>query len=593
MRPPALEREREPLAQIFHDTVSGYLRALPPSTRRLWLLVPVTGALAGVGAVALVRLLHLVETLAWGPGAALLDQARHAGPLRRVGLPLVGGALLVVTGLLFRGASAGHGTSGIVEAIWARRGRVALMPALLAGVLAIVVVGLGASLGREGALIYCGAAVASFLGRRFRLRVDQQKLLVACGATAGIAAAYNTPLGGALFGLEVLLGGLSLELYGPLIVASVTATLVSRALLFDHPTFVIPDYRLHHPAELGAYVVVGLGVGALAGLFVRTVEASARAAQSAPPWLRRLLPLFGLGLVGVAGLAFPELYGNGYDAANLALEGALPLHLLFLLPLLKLVLSAACASFGAPGGLFTPSLFIGALGGGAVGALGHRLWPALIPESGACALVGMGAILAGSTHATLAAALLLFELTGSYDLILPLLMACVLATAVSRRITAESIYTAPLKRRGVDLPRILQPAWMQHEGVRALVRRAVVRVPPDARLDEVLLAMVGLREGEALYVVDRDQRLRGAVDLAALREAIAEQPDLSLLIGADVMRPASAVSIDASLWEVTRLALAAGAGDLPVVSPREDGRFVGVISIPEVLAAARRDRGAP
>ncbi len=208
--------------------------------------------------------------------------------------------------------------------------------------------------------------------------------------------------------------------------------------------------------------------------------------------------------------------------------------------------------------------------------------------SGGYVLVGMAAILAGSTHATLAAALMLFELTGSYELILPLLGASVVATAVSRTLTGESIYTAPLRRRGVELPRITRPVWMQREGVRRLVREDPVRVRPSARFPAVLLAFAQLADGEPLFVVDDGGRLRGAITTDAVRDVLADQPELELIIAADLMGPTATVSVDASLWEGTRRALAADAPRLAVLAPREGQRFVGTLAIADVLKAAAR-----
>src|SRR5581483_6988519 len=219
-------------------------------------------------------------------------------------------------------------------------GRIALRWAIGRGLLSLVIVAMGASLGREGALVYFGAAAGSWLGRRFQLDGDQLKLLVACGASAGIAAAYNTPIGGALFGLEVFLGGLALALYGPIIFAPAAATLISRALLVDHPSYENPHYRLTHPAERAVYLAVGVVLGGVSALFVRTVELTSRLAKAVRPSLRRVLPIFALGLVGVVGIFYPEVYGNGYDTVNLALAGTLPLTLLVILPVLKLVLSS-------------------------------------------------------------------------------------------------------------------------------------------------------------------------------------------------------------------------------------------------------------
>ncbi len=576
------------LGRTFHDTLSGYLRGLSPHSRRFWLLVPLTGAIAGLAAVGSVHYLQLIQRLGWGEPDDLLRGARAASWLRRLTVPAIGGVVLVAIELLLHAQPQGHGTSHLIEAIWVRQGKVRLRSAIAHGLLCLTVVGLGASLGREGALVYFGAATGSWLGRRFGIEGDQLKLLVACGASAGIAAAYNTPIGGALFALEVFLGGLALDLYGPLIFASVTATLISRALLFDHPSYVIPHYRLEHASELLLYLVLGVIIGGLSAVLVTTVEVSTKWVAALPRRLKRFLPIPALVLVGAVGIFYPEVFGNGYFTVNQALAGGLALQLLLILPLLKLLCSTLCASAGVPGALFTPSLYIGGLAGGAFGVAAHHLFPNVVGSTGGYVLVGMGAILAGSTHATLAAALLLFELTGSYDLILPLLAASVVATAVSRSITPESIYTAPLKRRGVELPRIARPAWMQREGVRSLVRDDAPRVPLDASLETVLLKLAQLGDGDELYAIDAAGGLRGAISLEAVRQVLAEQPELRLIVAADLLHATPAVSVDASLWDVTRRALASGTGHLPVLSPREGNRFVGTISIREILAAAAK-----
>jgi CIC family chloride channel protein len=589
MRPaPPTRAPRPRLARVFHDTLSGYLRELSPATRRFWILVPLTGAIAGVGAVLGVHFMHLVQALAWGARGSLLDVTLAAPWWRRLAVPIGAGVIITVVSLLLGQAAEGHGTSEILESIWVRSGRVRLRAAVTRGFLTLVAVAMGASVGREGALIYFGAAAASWIGRRANLDSDPLKLLVACGTSAGIAAAYNTPIGGALFGLEVFLGGLALELYGPIIFATVTATLISRALLEDHPSYVIPPYKLNHPVELPLYLVLGALVGVVSAMFVRTVETTARWAHRVPARWRRAMPIVAMALVGLGGLVYPQLYGNGYDTVNQALVGVLPLGLVLTLPLLKMVLSTVCVSGGVPGGLLTPSLFVGALAGGAFGWLAHALFPHAVPSTGGYVLVGMAAILAGSTHATIAAALMLFEMTGSYGVILPLLAACVVSAVVSRVLAPESIYTAPLKRMGVELPRITRPAWMQRTGVRSLVRGDAPKVSPSTRLRDVVVRMSTMREGDALFVVGDNDELLGIITLDSLRDVLAELPDLDLIVAADVMERAGAVSVDASLWEATRRALAAESSRLPVVSPREGNRFVGTLAIPDVLAAARR-----
>ncbi len=587
--PPLAPRAPQPrLARVFHDTLGGYLRELSPPSRRFWVLVPLTGIIAGIGDVAGVHFMQAVQALAWHGSGSLLDVTQAAPAWRRVVVPVGAGVIIVLVSLLIGAAAEGHGSSEILESIWVRSGRVPLRAAVARGFLTRVAVAMGASVGREGALIYFGAAAASWIGRRANVDADQLKLLVACGASAGIAAAYNTPIGGALFGLEVFLGGLSLELYGPIIFATVSATLISRTLLEDHPSYVIPPYKLQSARELVLYLVLGALVGVVSALFVRVVDATARLPKLVGERLRRFLPIGALAILGVAGIFYPQLYGNGYDTVNMALVGALPLGLILALPLLKLAVSALCASSGVPGGLFTPSLFIGALTGAAFGTAAHWLWPHVVPSTGGYVLVGMAAILAGSTHATMAAALMLFEMTGSYGVILPLLAACVVSATVSRALAPESIYTAPLKRKGVELPRITRPAWMQRTGVRSLVRADAPKVEPQTRLADVVSKMATLAEGDDLFVVAEAGDLLGVISLETLREVLADLPDLELVVAADIMERAGPVSVDASLWEATRRALAAESTRLPVISPREGNRFVGTLAIPDVLAAARR-----
>jgi CIC family chloride channel protein len=587
MSPTARAPQRTRLSRVFHDTLTSYLRELPPSSRRFWVLVPLTGAIAGVGAVAGVHFLNLVQRLAWGGSGSLLAVTSAAPWPRRLLVPTAAGVIITLVSLLLGQSAEGHGSAEILEAIWVRRGRVRLRVAVARGILTLLAVAMGASIGREGALIYFGAAAASWLGRRANVDADQLKLLVACGASAGMAAVYNTPIGGSLFGLEVFLGGLALELYGPIIFASVTATLISRTLLEDHPSYVIPPYRLNHPSELPLYLLLGVLVGVVSALFVRTVETTSRLASMVPTRWRRALPIVSLSLVGAVGIALPQIYGNGYDTVNQALVGALPIGLVLGLPLIKLSLSALVASSGVPGGLFTPSLFVGALTGAAFGAAAHFLFPNIVPSTGGYVLVGMAAILAGSTHATLAGALMMFEMTGSYGVILPLLAGSVVSAAVSRALISESIYTAPLKRKGVELPRLARPAWMQRAGVRSLVRADAPVVAPSAKLADVTLAASGLRDGEELFVVDANGALQGVISLDTLREVLADLPDLELVVAADVMQRPAPISVDASLWEATRRALAAQSPRVPVVSPREGNRFLGTLASSDVLAAAR------
>src|SRR5512140_871987 len=314
-----------PERPIYYRSLQEFLRQLPGASQRFWVLVVATGVVSGLGAVGLLALLNLVKRLAWGDAATFAAAFAASSPGRRIAVPALAGLLVAVMMPLVRGRLRGHGTSGIIEAIWLQRGRLPLQRSILRGVVSIVAVGMGASLGREGALLQTGAASGSWLARRFQLSGGRTRLLVACGAASGIAAAYNVPIGGALFGLEVLLGSFALELLGPIVVSCVTATMIARLFLGASPTYAVPDYQLLRPSEL----LLGLALSPLFGLasaiYVRVMGWVEGQLDRLPRWAQPALPPAALALLGLAALRWPPVLGNGFDTVHEVLLGKVPL----------------------------------------------------------------------------------------------------------------------------------------------------------------------------------------------------------------------------------------------------------------------------
>lgn len=562
--------------------------AMPQSSagmKRFWVLVVLTGAFGGVSAAVLVTFMRFVQALAWGSAEeAFLNAVSAVSWGRRLLVPLSAGVLVTLAALVFRSPLRGHGTAGIIESIWTRSGKMSLPRTMSRAVVSITAVALGAPLGREGALLQTGAASASWLGTRLKLSPDQLRLLVGCGAAAGIAAAYNVPIGGALFGLEVLLGSLALELFGPIVLSCVVATLVSRVLIADHPAYIIPHYAMSSPAELVLPLIMGPLIGAASAGYVRTIQAFSATLEAMPRSLSTVLPILAMLAVGLAATWYPQLLGNGYDTVNAALLGKVSLTLLIVLPLLKMVVTATAAGAGVPGGLFTPSLFFGALLGGAFGSLVHHFFPSVQP--GTYALLGMGGVLAGTTHASVSAILIIFEMTGNYGVVLPLMLVCVISAAVSRVIYGDSLYTGVLRKRNVPVPGAVQPQWLTARPVSSLMTTELQTVETTAPIHEVLAELLELPSGRDLYVVHRDGRFAGMVLLDAVKAYL---PDHSLLLDStarDVMRVESPINKDASLSEAAaRFAHARELERLPVVDQR--GRLVGVLSKSDVLKQAR------
>ncbi|HEX2568094.1 MAG TPA: chloride channel protein [Polyangia bacterium] len=571
--------------QLFYHSFLEFFRALPGAAQRFWVLVLVTGVIAGLGAVALIGILEGVQRLAWPPALGFLPKVRLAPPLWRVLVPLGGGALVSLATLLVRWPIRGHGTGGIIEAIWVRKGRLPLMRALLRAAISIVAVGMGASLGREGALLQTGAAAGSSLAARLRLSEEQARLLVACGAAAGLAAAYNVPIGGALFGLEVLLGSFALELFGPIVVCCVTATVISRMLVSSHPSYLIPHYGMLGFSEMLLALALAPILGLAAALFVKAIEAAAALAERVPSPLSLLLPPLVMGMLGVASVAWPELLGNGYDTVDAALSGALPLALLLGLPFVKLAFTAACSGSGIPGGLFTPSLFFGALVGGALGDLGQRLFHGTT-SSGVYALLGMAAVMAGTTHAAVSSVLIIYEMTGDYDVILPLMVTCVVAAAVSRRIEPESLYTAALKRRRVELPEPPKPHWLRATRVAAVLEQEVERLPLGASFETIVVRLLQLAPGHELYVTAADGRLLGAIRLDTIKRHIDDKSLLKMIIAADIMEPLAGVPLTTTLHELAARFAETDRERLPVVDA--GGKLVGTVSKSDILQRSAR-----
>ncbi|MGD0523845.1 MAG: chloride channel protein [Polyangiaceae bacterium] len=399
-----------------------------------------TGIGTGIGAAVLTRLLEVVQHLVWrGSGTDLLDAAAHAPAWEHVAVLLGAGVLTGAGQLVLVRLSSSNGID-ITEAIWFRAGRLPVVRTLGSALLSILVVAMGASLGREGAPKQTGAVIANAVSDRARLSDDERRLLVACGAGAGMGAAYGVPLGGALFALEVLRGALALRLVLPALVASLVATAVSWVALPDAPTYSIPAY----PSSAST-VVWALLVGPIAGLVsVGYVRIIAWADRNTPKgWRRLVAPPVALGLLGAASIAFPQILGNGRDITQLAFTDRVAPGLLLVLLVLKPVATTLCLGSGTPGGLFTPSLAFGALLGAVLGHAWSWVWPGVPP--GLFAVLGAAAVLAATTQGPISAVVLMMELTGrDRSFIVPMLLVVAIATLVARTMEPRSIYEARL-----------------------------------------------------------------------------------------------------------------------------------------------------
>jgi CIC family chloride channel protein len=569
-------RVRRPILATLQQAVRAQLARRTPAENTYLLLIPAVGALTGVAALAIAHLMALLQHRLWGGGGNLLDAAQAAPWWLRLLVPALGGAAVGLISRLVGREVRGGGTAAMVQALALRGGHISFrqeLPAVAAGMLTVST---GGALGREGPMIDFAAALGSRLGRLFALDTKQVQVLLCCGTAAAISAVYNAPIGGTILVMEILIGRFALEIFGPVVIASVISTLIFRGAMGNLPRFVIPTYELISPWELVGYLALGVLCGAFAVLVIKSIAWATDAFAK----LRRVgyaRPVIGFTLLGAIGIAFPYVYGNGYETVNLALHEQLPLYLLLALPLVKLLATAITRGSGGSGGIFTPTLMMGALVGGAFGYVVHAWFPAHTAEYGAYSLVGMGALVAGVTHAPIMAIMMIFEQTNSYPIILPLMLVCIVSNLVARRLKPEPLHLDALRRRGVVLPRGPEAAVMKALRVADLMHDDLDAVKERDHFNTVVDRFLA-RPRTLLCVTDDGGHFVGAISLHAIKDVLAGGAGLEVVIAADLAEPFDAVTPDESLADVMERFWRQHAERLPVLRDRESRTLVGGIS---------------
>ncbi|MCK5795488.1 MAG: chloride channel protein, partial [Anaerolineales bacterium] len=374
----------------------------------------------------------------------------------------------------------------------------------------------GASVGREGPIVQIGSAFGSSVGQLFQVSIRRMKTFIGCGAAAGIAATFNAPIAGAIFASEVILGDFSAAAIGPIIIASVFGTVVSRGLYGDFPAFIPPTYTLHSPIEIIFYIILGIVTGVVAWIFVRSLYKTEDLFDSwkAPVVVKGLL---GGALLGGVAVYLPQILGVGYETMESVLSGNLGFAIAAGLILAKIFATSLSMGFGASGGVFAPSLFIGSMLGGSLGIIIHSLFPEITASSGAYALVGMAAMVAATTHAPVTAVLIIFEMTTEYSVILPLMISSIIAMVISSRLlNGANIYTLKLIRRGIDIFGGKDINVLDQISVQTLKKKIVDTVQETMTL-QGLLEKISVSSASNFYVKDTNNRLSGIITHSAMR----------------------------------------------------------------------------
>jgi len=433
-------------------------RIVPASSLRWWRpdswhFSAGAAVVLGLGTALGVALFKLLITLFTQLFGGLATFASPLGPLALVLMPVLGGLLVGLIAHYWIGPERHHGVAGIIESVALAGGRLRYwrVPAKVLG--SALSVGSGASVGPEDPSVQIGSNFGSAVGQLLRMTDERTRVLVAAGAAAGVAAAFNAPIAGVFFAIEIILGELGGSALGVVLLASVISAATTQAIAGPDPAFSVPLYQAHSPYELPFYVGLGLLAGPVAALYIRLLYRAQDLFHGLhlPFWGRTMLAG---AVVGVIGLFLPQIMGVGYPTIEQILDGGLTAaSVLALLALAKLIATPVSIGGGFLGGVFAPALFLGACLGALVGTLGDTLLPGLNLHPAAFAMVGMAAVLAGATHAPLTAVLLLFEMTNDYRIILPLMFAVAISLVISQRIQRDSVYAMGLARHGIRLDR--------------------------------------------------------------------------------------------------------------------------------------------
>ncbi|HIP38782.1 MAG TPA: CBS domain-containing protein [Desulfocapsa sulfexigens] len=602
--------KRNPLGAFLDKTA-------PPEGLLLLILAVIIGGSTGLAAVFFIRLIVIIQNSSYSSIQFLFP---HLGVWSYVLVP-VGGALLAGPIIAwFAREAKGHGVPEVMQALVLRGGRIRPRVAIAKIVASALCIGTGGSAGREGPIVQVGSTLGSVTGQVLHLSDDRIKNLVACGAAAGIAATFNAPIAGVAFAIEVLMSELQVRAFGNVVIAAVSAAVVSQVFLGDRPAFTVPTYTMESPVTILFYLLLGL-VAALVGVsFIRmlswfedTFDNWKFPVPLKPAVGALLLGLLGYCYLQLPGISFgstteyrlgmplieniPHVYGSGFTFIEDALHGNTSFWILALLVILKPLATSFTLGSGNSGGVFAPSLFIGAMLGGAMGKLFAAWQPELAGPSGAYALVGMAAVFSACARAPLTAMLIVFEMSNDYALILPLMLTAVTASYLAQYLHPESIYTIKLVRRGIRFEQGRDMDIMQGVHVREVMNKDPIVVHRDQPFAELYQKF---QETNFLGfpVLDEKQNLWGIVTLQDIERTMSQEgvKIRSLKVGDVATTDPVTVFGDEPIWTAIQKMAPRDLARLPVVSRSSEKQLLGLISRSDILRAydvgiVRKQRG--
>jgi len=561
------------------------------------LIALLVGLGTGVGAVIFRYLITFFEFVgySWIP-----NTFPSLGNLTVVIVPAVGGLIVGLLIYNFAQEAKGHGVPEVMEAVALHGGKIRPVVALVKSLASAISIGSGGSVGREGPIVQIGSSIGSTLGQKFHLSDEKIRILVACGAAGGIAATFNAPIAGVIFALEIIVGEFSVRHFSLVVISSVASSIIGQVIFGDIPAFLIPmEYGITSLWEFSFYPVLSILAALLGVLFVKSLywaEDLFSDWKGVPEWLKPMIGGILLGglallypiLTGVQWEGVPQIFNVGYDLIEDALAGNLVLGVALVLLFLKLLATILTLGSGGSGGVFAPSLFMGAMLG-TVFELGIRkIFPSIIAPPGAYALIGMAATFTAAAHAPITAVIILFELTGDYQIILPLMLTVVITTIVSQQILkGESIYTLKLSRRGVHLSRGRDVDILEGVLVKEVMSHDFNVISMDDSLSNLSI-LLNQTSSHGIVVLDEEGKLFGIVTVSDLRNVISSNSNLDETQVKDVATKRADLLItypNETIGQALYRMGSRGLGRLPVISREDPGQILGLIRRQNIIRA--------
>lgn len=556
----------------------------------LIILAVIIGMLGGLGNYLFRKTIELIHWMVFEQGLEFFHISLDYWTWQRLlvmGFPVVA-ALMLIPLWVFFGKDLHGGFSAFLVKVNLRGAKLPLRPLFTRGLGSAITLGAGGSAGQEGPIAAIGGAIGSQFGQLFKVSGDRLKVLVACGAAAGVAATFNAPIAGVFFATEiVLLSSFELASFTSIVIASSMATVVSRALLGDHSELIAPPYFLGNHWEIGLYLLLGLIIGGLAAGFIDLhIRIKDYIAAIKLPRMAKLL-LGGLA-VGIIGMLLPQIFGNGYEYMSTVLKGHHSWYLLSVLILAKMLATSITLGSGMPGGLFAPCLFLGSVTGGAFGKIVAALIPDAGLSAGAYALVGMGAFLAAATHAPMTAIFLLFEITDSYEVIIPIMISCVIGTSIARHFKPDSLETVELTRAGIDLEAGKERNIMKNLLVGEVMSRRVETVPESMTLGD-FAKFIEKTHHTNFPLIDARGELTGIISVQDFMGVVFEKALMDLVVVKELATTeVITVHPEEDLHTAMRKIGYRNIEQLPVVDRETHRKLYGIISRRDMVSAYNR-----